>query len=213
MSKAKSEEISLSQKAYDFLREGIINNKLKPGEPISESFLRKELGISRTPIREALRSLEKENFVKVYPKRGTFINHISLEKIQEIYQIREIVEGEVARLVASYISLEELSEIEKRLAAFKRSKGNDMGEAILLGQAFHRLLFKAFGNDTLTQFIEGLWIDIARGCGFVSGKSGNALRFLDQHLNIINALKKRDGERAKILIIEHLKDAKKSILM
>jgi len=213
MSKVKSmEEISLSQKAYYFLREKIINNKLKPGEPISESSVRNELGVSRTPIREAVKLLEKENFVKVYPKRGAFITPISLEKIQEIYQIREIIEGEVACQVAAYISVEELSKIEKKLTLFKTSEGEDLEEAVLLGQELHRLILRTFGNGILTQFIEALWIDISRGCGFISGKSGNALRFLGQHIEIIDALKKRDGERAKILIVEHLQDAKKSIL-
>jgi DNA-binding GntR family transcriptional regulator len=213
MRKLKStEEISLSQKAYDFLREKIVNNKLKPGEPISESSIRNELGVSRTPIREALKLLEKENFVKVYPKRGAFITPISLGKIQEIYQIREIIEGEVARQVAVYISVEELCQIEKKLTFLKSSGDQDLEEAVLLGQELHRLILKTFGNETLTQFIEALRIDIFRGCGFVSGKSGNALKFLNQHLNIIDSLKKRDGEKAKILTVEHLQDARKSIL-
>ena len=206
----------LSQKAYSFLRKGIIGGKYKPGEPILESAISKELGVSRTPVREALKLLEKENLVNSYPRRGAFITIISLEKIQEIYQIREIIEGEVARLAASYISIDRLSQIEKKLLPIKRKlkrkKNTAIEEAVNVGQEFHDLIFSAFGNKTLIQIMENLRVEKERGCNFASRGVGNAIRFLDHHLEIISALKRKNGEKAKKLLNKHINDAKESIL-
>ena len=83
-----------------YLKKVILSNQYKLGDPISESVVCGKLGVSRAPVREAFKLLEKENLLKIYPKRGAFITSISLEKIQEIYQIRELVEGVVACLVA-----------------------------------------------------------------------------------------------------------------
>jgi len=99
----------LSQQAYEVIRKRIVEKPYQPGEPILESSLSNEFGISRTPIREALKLLEKENLVTVHPKKGAFITTVSLENVREIWQIREIVEGEVGRRVVCFISKQDLA--------------------------------------------------------------------------------------------------------
>lgn len=215
----KSEQLDgevLSQKVYSLLRKKIIDKKYKSGQPILESSLSNELGISRTPIREALKLLEKENLVNVYHRKGAFITTISLEKIREIFQIREIVEGEVARLAAPYIANDKLSQIEKKLLSIRRkmNKGRDsiIEEAVVAGRELHDIIFSTIGNKTLIQTMESLRFDAARGCDFASQKADNILIFLDQHLEIIRALKEKNGEKAKKLLNNHIKKAKESTL-
>ena len=94
---------SKSKKAivYENLKRRIISHSLSPGEPLNESVLTKELGISKTPIREALQQLEKEGFVENIPGKGSFVSRISIQDIREMFEIREILECEVIRRVAS----------------------------------------------------------------------------------------------------------------
>lgn len=199
------------------MREKILNGKYKPGDPILEISVINELGISRTPFREALKLLQKENLINIFPRRGAFITTVSLDKIREIYQIREIVEGEVARLVAPYISEQELSKIEKKLLTIKKlyedTQNINTELAVKIGEELHDLIFYTLGNKTLIQVFENLKIDRNRGCDFASRGVGNALIFLDQHLEIITALKERNGIKAKNLLNKHIKDAKEAILV
>ena len=86
---------------YENLKKRIINHSLKPGEPLNEAVLSKELKISKTPIREAFQQLEKEGFIENIPGRGAFVSRISIQDIRELFEIREILECEVIRRVAS----------------------------------------------------------------------------------------------------------------
>lgn len=88
----------LRDKAYEMIKEMIINCQLTPGEPISETELMKVVGSSRTPIREALNKLEHENLVTIYPKRGIFVTGITIKDVIDIYTIREVVEPLAAKL-------------------------------------------------------------------------------------------------------------------
>ena len=207
---------NLSQRAYDFIRDKIVDQKYRPGEPILEPSISDELGISRTPVREALKLLEKEDLVTIYPRRGAFISSISLEKVREIYQLREIIEGEVARLVASSISEDSLSKIEEKLQAVKEKVDQhgdrNIDKAVRVGRELHNLILETLGNKTLIEILNKIKFDAQRGCDFASEKADNVLIFLDQHLEIIKALKERDGEKAKSLLNKHVKDARESII-
>ena len=206
----------LSQKVYDFLREKIINREYKPGEPILELSVSKELGVSRTPIREALKLLQQENLITVYPKRGAFITTISLDKLLEIFQIRQIVEREVAFLVSPYIDENKLSQIEQKLLsvkeAFDETKDADIRKAIKAGEELHDLMFSTLGNKTLIDIFAQLKVEILRGCDFLSRDGNSVLYHLEQHLEIIRALKERDREKAKTLVNDHLKEARKELI-
>jgi len=207
---------TLSQQVYDVIRKKIVEKRYQPGESILESSLSKELGISRTPVREALKLLEKDKLVLVHPKKGAFITTVSLEKFREIWQIREIIEGEVGRQVVSFISKQDLAQIERKLRLIKKKFADwgeiDIKEAVTIGRELHNLIFNTFGNRTLIEFIDRLRFDMDRGCDFASQKSDNVLLFLDQHLEIIAALKSGDGDRVKQLLYDHVRDARNSAL-
>jgi len=201
-----------SQKAYSYLKKTIIGNQYKPGEPISESVICNQLGMSRTPVREAILKLEKENLVQIYPKRGTFIKAVSPQKLQELFEIREIIEPEAARRVAHIISKSELFEIERQLTEIKNTEPLDETKAVTVGRRLHDLILKGLGNNTLIEFLQHLKVEIDRGCYEASGTQGNVLKFLNQHFEIIAALEEENGEKAKRLMTKHLKDARKALL-
>ena len=206
---------TLAEKAYIFLRNEIINNRLASGDPIEGATIINQLGISRTPIREALKQLETENLVKIYPKRGTFITTVSMKKIHELFQLRELIEPEVAYLVAPYISKDRLSQFQRKLLSIKKKvdKGDDdiIKEAVMLGQSLHDFIISTFGNRVLIQIMDNLKNDIQRGCSFASKKAENVSKFLEQHLEIISALKERNGDKAKSSVATHIKQARKSL--
>ena len=201
-----------SQKAYTYLKKTILENRYEPGEPISESTISSQLGISRTPVREALLRLETENLVQIYPKRGAFIKLVSRQRLQELFDIREIIEPEAARRAAPIISKTELAAIEKELTQIRNTEPLDEAKAILVGRKLHGLILRELGNNTLTELMQGLKAEINRGCSVASGLQGQALKFLDQHLDIIAALGEKNGEKTKRLMTKHLKDARKALL-
>lgn len=206
---------TLAEKAYIFLRNEIINNRLASGDPIEGATIINQLGISRTPIREALKQLETENLVNIYPKRGTFITTVSMKKIHELFQLRELIEPEVACLVAPYISKDRLSQFQRKLLSIKKKvdKGDDdiIKEAVMLGQSLHDFIISTSGNRVLIQIMDNLKNDIQRGCSFASKKAENVSKFLEQHLEIISALKERNGDKAKSSVATHIKQARKSL--
>jgi len=212
----KYEGQTISEKAYNYLRNAVIDMKYKPGEPIIESAVCRDLGISRTPLREALRLLESEKLVSVYPRRGAFVRIVDLGRVQEIFQVREMLEGEVARLVVPFISGEELSKIKEKLLKIKETlnEGGDeaVEKAIKEGQKFHAFVFAEFGNETLIKFLKNLEVEQMRACSYVTRGKKNTGRFLDDHLNIIEALLKRDGTKAKELMNKHIRNAKEMLL-
>lgn len=206
----------LSKQAYDFIKEKIVRGVFLGGQPILESQLCGHLGFSRTPVREALKLLEKENLVTLHPRRGAFITTVPLKRIREIFQVREIIEGEIGRRVASVISERDLTDIEGRLLSIKerldRPKPTDAQEAVKTGRQLHDLIFRTFGNETLIDFMEMLRLDVERGCDFASKETENMVLFLHHHLEIIDALKHRDGERVKRLLTDHISKARDAVL-
>jgi GntR family transcriptional regulator, rspAB operon transcriptional repressor len=210
-------QITLAQKVYEYIREGIIDNRYRQGEPLYEAVLSEELSISRTPVREALKMLHKEGLVSIYPRRGAHVNTIDLNALQEIFQIRELLEPILTEAVTPYISINALSRIESKLLSIKEkyeeTKNLDVKKARSIGEELHTLIFDTFGNKRLIQILNDLTIERERGC-YIATKTGEgkAILFLEQHLGIIAALKERKAEKAKELAAQHVASAKKSLL-
>ena len=167
-------------------------------------------------MREALKLLEKENLITLHPRRGAFISIVPLKKIREIFQIRELIEGGIAQRVASFISEQDLADIEGKLLSIKnrldQPRATDSEEAVKTGRQLHELIFRTYGNQTLSDFMETLRLDVERGCDFASKEADNVILFLHHHLEIIDALKNRDGERVKRLLTDHIAKAKDAVL-
>ena len=105
----------LREIVFETLRDAIINQVLRPGERLMEIQLAEEMGVSRTPVREAIRKLELEGFVVMVPRRGVYVAGISMKDIHEVFEVRSALEALAASLAAERITEEELEEMERRL--------------------------------------------------------------------------------------------------
>ena len=204
---------SKSKKAivYENLKKRIISHALSPGEPLNESVLKKELGISKTPIREALQQLEKEGFIENVPGKGSFVSRISVQDIREIFEIREILECEVIRRVASRGDLNKL-EAEAIGKKFESSgaDGNMTPRSYFrAGLQIHNFVFEAFGNKRLLEFYKRLQehIERMRLYFFKQVHQERSEQSFKVHLEILNALIAQDPERAEKAMKNHLQNS------
>lgn len=203
---------TLAEKAYQRIKKLIISNSYPAGVPLREQELIKKLRMSKTPIREALRKLEHENLVKIIPQKGAFVNKISPQKLRELFQVRELIEPKVTELATVNISIEKLCDIERQFLHLKNKKEIDYSEFHKVGRKLHDLILDSVGNKTLIQIIKGLSTEITRACHFAMAKPRSAQKFLEQHLEIIAALKARNSVKAKQKMLEHILSVKSSII-
>src|SRR5512139_3162319 len=127
MQKIQSSNLSLGSRAYQELRRIILEGQVGPGKKLNEGELAKALGISRTPIREAINRLEKEGLVEIFPQRGAFVVQFTEEDVYELFLIRENLEGLAARLATGKITPASLAKLESCLEGFKEPfRGKDI---------------------------------------------------------------------------------------
>ena len=203
----------LSQKVYRVLKTEIVKGSLKPGTKLLEGKIATQMGISRTPIREALRELVAEGFVKMNPNQGIVVSNASIEDVQEVLQIRGVLEGLAARLVVPIINGEEIKELEKYLKQMEYciSKGDALAFSEVDAE-FHELILNICGNNRLIQFRKNL-SDQAHRYRIRSLNIPGRLKYsLKEHRDIIEALKRKDSEQADRLSQKHVENVLKNIL-
>ena len=127
---------------FEALKEAILTQKLHPGERLLESELAVELGVSRTPVREAIRRLEQENLVVMIPRKGAYVAGISLKDIHEVYEIRAALEALALELAAAYITDEELAELARQVSEEEAmTEDGRLNEIIFIDSSFHDLIY------------------------------------------------------------------------
>lgn len=197
----------LKQKAYDFIKEKIVRCEYLPEADISEDLLVSEMGISRTPIREALIKLENENLVNIYPRKGIFVASISVKVINDVFQIREIVEPQVLKLVINNLNLQWLKDIRIRI----QNGAGDSGVQRYyeeLDRDFHSYLVNSCSNVYLTQLMDNIFAHNQR-IRTLSFKYSNRREITkNEHIEIIDALLDKDIEKAQSSMKTHLMNAK-----
>ena len=190
--------------AYRNLREMIVNMELKPGDKVSETELGTLLGISRTPIREALIDLEKSGAVKVVSQKGTFISYIDPLLVEEARFLRLTLEKEVASLLCENQYQKDLYLLEDNLKLQAFYLQNENYEKFLeLDNEFHHLFFQLTNKEKIYTLMRGLNIhfDRARICIF---KNQPSLTTLEEHKEILAAIRQQDKEKVKACIEKHL---------
>lgn len=203
----------LSQRVYSILKTAIIQGDLEEGSKLTEAKVANELGVSKTPVREALRQLADEGFANTIPNQGVIVSRILIEDIKDFLQIRIALEGMAANLAAKRISKKEIKELEKyneQMCEFAVKK--DLSAFGKENAKFHNLLLHASGNKRLMRIV-GNFTDIAYRFWLKSLNEPEKLKStLEEHSNILTALKKRDPEQAEQLIKTHLSNALRTIL-
>jgi DNA-binding GntR family transcriptional regulator len=205
--KVKSKKVTV----YENLKKRIISCEFPPGMPINEADFAANLGVSKTPIREALRQLERDGLVENVPGRGSLISHISSNDISGIFELREILECGAASRAAL---LEDKSGLEKKLAEIQELSGNTQNipervHAWGYWEDVHEAIVNALGNQKLSEMYQGLMDHIKRIRNHI-GKRYTQRRLdeiMSEHLEILNAIVKGDPERSERAVQYHLNNA------
>ncbi len=203
-----SDQYSLRGRVFHKIRDDILNGKYKEGEELKEVSIGHEMGVSRTPVREALRQLELEGLVQIIPNRGAFVTGIQAKDVHDIYMIRSRLEGLCARWACENITKEQLEAMEENvyLAEFHVTKGN-MEQIAELDNSFHRILYAACDSKML----EHLLIDYHEYVMRIRKKTLSTIERATQsnkeHHGIMEAIKMKDANLAERLADEHMKQA------
>ncbi|TDA68556.1 MAG: GntR family transcriptional regulator [Clostridia bacterium] len=203
----------LREIVFETLREAIIAGRLKPGERLMEVQLAEELGVSRTPVREAIRKLELEGFVVMVPRKGAYVADISTKDIADVFEIREALESLAAGLAAERITDEELEQLERRLHRVAAAvQQQDLEGLVQADTEFHDIVYKASRNQRLVQIISNLREQIQRFRYQSLAHPGRMERTLQEHTQIVEAIAERNVAVAQQLAAEHIENAEHQIL-
>ena len=204
---------SLRSRVFHQLEQNIISGKYPPGMALNEKQLCQELGVSRTPLREALSQLELEGLVESKPNKGSVVLGISPQDIEDIYTIKLELEGLAAKLAAERITPEEHTELEETVSMteFYMKKG-DVDKMVELDSRFHDIICKAGKNRPLRDMMSNYhnFVKRARHKSLVTTPD-RIPRMLTEHRRIMQAIAAGDGELAKSLAVEHISKARVSI--
>ncbi len=203
-----SDKYSLRGRVFTKIRDDILNGVYKEHEELKEARIGKELGVSRTPVREALRQLELEGLVQIIPNRGAFVTGISAKDVRDIYMIRSRLEGLCARWACEHITREQLESMEENvyLAEFHAGKGH-MEQMAELDNQFHHTLYKACDSKMLEHLLNDYheYLLRVRKKALSSIDRGTASN--KEHRSIMEAIRAGNADLAERLASEHMKNA------
>ncbi len=201
------EHFSLSGQVFGRIREGILSGKYAANEELKEKTLGEEFGVSRTPVREALRQLELEGLVSIIPNKGAYVIGVSLQDIKEIYEIRCLLEGLCANWAAEKITQEQLAELDENifLMEFHATKEN-WCQMVELDNRFHELLYQASGSRELAHVLSDYHQYVQRVRKVSLGNPKRVQKSKEEHKAIVEALRSRDPNKAQELATEHIRN-------
>lgn len=208
-----SEYLPLRDVVFNTLRHAILKGELEPGERLMEIALAQKLGVSRTPIREAIRKLELEGLVVMVPRKGAEVADITEKDLRDVLEVRTALEElsiELAMKNMNDDDYKQLTEANKLFA--KDSEGDDLIKITEADVAFHELIYMETGNKRLIQMINNLREQMYRyRLEYIKDKSTHA-RLVDEHNRIIDAMVKNDVAAAKAAIKLHVENQEENIL-
>ena len=218
MSKVEYDEVdtlsgSLRSKVFTQIQNNILNGLYQPGDNLIETKLSEELGVSRTPVREALRQLELEGLVQSIPNKGAIVKGISTQDIEDIYTIRMLIEGLAARWAAEKITEEELEELNEavELEEFYTVK-NDVSHLLLFDSRFHDIIFKASKSKPLMHTLSTFHHYVQRARNASLNNPERARLVLEEHKAILQAIMEHDAGKAERLTTDHVRNANMNLL-
>lgn len=206
-------EKSVREKIYHELREQITYCRLNPGERLVEANLASNFNSSRSPIREALRQLESEGLITFARNRGYTVSKLSVKQVDEIYNIRWLLEGYAARLSAEKASksdVQYLSDLNGKLKEAVRE--NDLKGWLQANTLFHTFFYENCGNENLCNILKTLQLRIHRYKFIIISIPGHFQTYLNQHHGILKACKNNDGEAAEQYMKHHIRTIKEILI-
>ena len=209
-----NEYLPLRDVVFNTLRDAILTGKLVPGERLMENQLAEKLGVSRTPVREALRMLELENLVELVPRKGAQVLDMSEKDITNILEVRSALEGQATSLACKKMTKEDLQQLKNMEVDFEKAVAdNDVEHFVDIDEDFHDLIFAATENDKLISIFRNLRIQLYRyRMAQAKNNETSMSTIVAHHRSIIRAIENHDAEEGASIAQGHIKYQTESIL-
>ena len=205
--------LPLRETICESLRDAIRRGILRPGERLMEIQVADELGVSRTPVREAIRKLEQEGYLVMMPRRGTYVANMSIRDVNEIFEIRTALESLSGGLAAERITAEELDKLQRLLVIIGGCmKEGNMEKIVAVDIEFHDLLYQAARNQRLVGIISNLREQLTRFRTLSMSYPGRLEATLEEHKTMVDAIANGDVKEARRAAERHMEKAEKTLL-
>ena len=204
---------SLAEHVCRVIRDDILSGRQEAGARLTEAIVMERTGVSRTPVREGLRMLEGEGLVITYRSRGTFVTYrLTSEEAKLLYDVRLVLEPHLARLGAERMTPDVLASVEDVLARFVDAlDAADAQEAGQLDADFHLAIYEASGSELLS-VLRGYWTRLQLELSERVYNTEVPRRFLDEHLSILDALKKGDADQVEERMHKHIEHGRSVLI-
>ncbi len=197
---------------FETLKEAILTGKFEPKERLMEIKLADQLGVSRTPVREAIRKLELEGLVVMEARKGAYVSDISFKDIIDTLEVREALETFAVKLAVEKNKVEDISEIEKLNLSFQNAyKNKDVKKMVECDTEIHKAIINLSENRKLISFMEELNEIMQRFRLIFFNETYNPERIDQEHQDVIKAIKNKDMEKAQDAMRNHLRTLKEDI--
>jgi len=204
---------SLREMVYQSLKRSILQGKLKGGQRLKEESLAHEIGISRTPIREALHKLEQDELLYRLPKGGFAVKEFTKEDVEEIFGIRSALESYAAYLATLHITSQELSALEEKIEESEQAlKNGDHDRLVKLNTEFHDLLYRSCKSKKLIDMINNFRDYFYRYRSTLLRTEEGFRYSVDSHKKMLEAMREKKPRRVERLVRKHLEIGKQIIL-
>lgn len=203
----------LREIVYEQLKIQILTGKIAPGTRMMEVELAGDLGVSRTPVREAIRKLEKEALVVIEPRRGAYVSDVSVKEMVDTLVVREDLEALAASLTAKRITKEELEGLEKKVTDYSEAiASGDMEQIIRADESFHHKIVALSGNKALIQLFSSVQ-ELSLRFRYLYYEDFTRYENMPvEHKEILEAIKTGDGDAARIVSDNHVKKLKEFVV-
>ena len=208
-----NEYLPLRDVVFNTLRQAILTGEMEPGERLMEIQLANKLGVSRTPIREAIRKLELEGLVIMIPRKGAEVAHITVKDMRDVLEVRSALEELAATLACKNVTAEHIEELKTANRVFEAAiVSKDVVAIVNADVAFHNIIYSMTDNQRLIQIINNLSEQMYRyRLEYVKDARSHSI-LISEHADIINRIASRDEEGAKEVISQHIGNQERGII-
>lgn len=208
-----NEYLPLRDVVFQTLRQAILRGELKPGERLMEIHLAQRLGVSRTPVREAIRKLELEGLVLMIPRKGAVVADITVSDLEDVLEVRMALEELAVKYACRRVTQEQLAEIRRLAGEFKKTlTGNDIAAWAQADMKFHDAIYEATGNGRLVQILNNLREQMYRyRMEYLKDRQSHK-NLVEEHDVILRALESGDVELAIRTTVRHVERQKEYII-
>ena len=208
------ERKSLGQDVFDYLKKAIINQSIEPGSRLVESKIAEMLGISRTPLREALHKLEREDWIEKTPSGGFQVVTLTKDDIEQTFGIRSVLEAYAAKLAAENYNAKDISSLEKKINEYQQCLESDQDFEKLqkINTQFHDLLYALSKSPKLIKMISQLRAQISMFRQIILKQEKYAFKSNEDHIKMVEAIKESDCKTVEELVRAHILRGKNAVL-